>query len=79
MGWHLESASLAAAFGGLPVGVKTGVKLLVAWPFMFHLFNGVKHFYNDMGKGYNKTVMFRNGWYLWGASLLSAAGLAFFY
>lgn len=75
IGWHLESASLVAAFAGLPVAVKAGAKFLVAWPFVFHLFNGVRHAAYDMAWGFNKRVIVRSGWYLWGASIVASLGL----
>ena len=78
-GWHLESASLAAAAAGLPVAVKAGAKFLVAWPFLFHVFNGTRHLVWDLAIGYQKSTIKKGGWILWGASLVSALGLAFLY
>ena len=76
-GWHLESAVLAASFGSLPVAVKVAFKSLVALPFTFHSFNGVRHLVWDVGVGFaNKTVM-RSGWAVVGLSVASALGLAF--
>lgn len=48
-GWHLESASLAAAFAAWPVAAKVATKMFFAWPFTFHCFNGVRHLVWDMG------------------------------
>jgi succinate dehydrogenase (ubiquinone) cytochrome b560 subunit len=78
LGWHLESASLAAAFGSLPVALKSGMKFLVAWPFVFHSVNGVRHLMYDMALGYAKKDIVRYGWVLWGISALGALGLVAF-
>jgi succinate dehydrogenase (ubiquinone) cytochrome b560 subunit len=78
LGWHLESASLAASFGALPFAVKGGLKMLAAWPFTFHAFNGIRHLLFDMGYGFKRQTIVKTGWYIWGASLVSGAYLAFF-
>ncbi|KAH6692500.1 succinate dehydrogenase cytochrome b560 subunit [Plectosphaerella plurivora] len=71
MGWHVESASVAAAFGALPLAVKGTIKFLVAWPFTFHAINGVRHLFYDMAKGFSKKDIKNWGWGIWGASLVS--------
>jgi succinate dehydrogenase (ubiquinone) cytochrome b560 subunit len=79
LGWHLESASLAAAMAALPVALKGGIKFLIAWPFVFHSFNGVRHLVFDMGIGFAKKQVVQQGWYLWGASIVGGLYLAFFF
>jgi succinate dehydrogenase (ubiquinone) cytochrome b560 subunit len=79
LGWHLESASIAAAFGALPFAVKGGLKFLVSWPFMFHLFNGVRHITYDVGMGFAKSQIKQYGWGIWGASLAAGLYLAFLF
>ncbi|CAJ2506543.1 Uu.00g006730.m01.CDS01 [Anthostomella pinea] len=77
MGWHLESASLAAAVAGLPMAVKGGAKFLVAWPFLYHAFNGTRHLVWDFAIGFQKGDVTKGAWVIWGGSLLSALGIAF--
>ena len=77
LGWHLETASIAAAFAALPVLVKGGVKFLYAWPFVYHLLNGVRHLTYDLLMGFSRAQINRWGWVIWGSSLVSALGLAF--
>lgn len=43
MGWHLDSATIAEAFGSLNEYAKFGLKFLVALPFSFHSWNGIRH------------------------------------
>ncbi|KAI1435915.1 succinate dehydrogenase cytochrome b subunit [Xylaria sp. CBS 124048] len=77
-GWHLESASLAAAATGIPFAVKAGLKLVLTWPFMFHLFNGVRHLVWDLGKGYERSVIHATNMGVWVGSLVSALGITLF-
>jgi len=78
VGWHLESASLAAAFGALPFAAKGALKFLAAWPFAFHALNGVRHLLFDMAVGFKRQTIVKTGWYIWGASVVSGLYLAFF-
>ena len=48
-GWHMDVASLVAAFGALPVAAKVGIKSIVAFPFAFHSINGLRHLVWDTG------------------------------
>ncbi|KAL8959487.1 MAG: hypothetical protein Q9193_003658, partial [Seirophora villosa] len=58
LGWHIESAALAQSFAELPTLVKGGLKFLVALPFTFHSFNGVRHLIWDSGREFaNKSVV----------------------
>jgi len=78
VGLHLETASVAAAFGGLPIVVKGGVKLALGFPFVYHLINGFKHLLYDMGKGFAKPTIKKTDNILWAASILGAIGLVAF-
>jgi len=75
-GWHLDSASLAAAIGSLPVLEKVGLKGLVAFPFTFHSFNGIRHLVWDLGKEFSNKAVIRSGWTVVGISAVSALYLA---
>ncbi|KAK4157173.1 hypothetical protein C8A00DRAFT_11946 [Chaetomidium leptoderma] len=78
LGWHLESASLAASFGALPFAAKGALKFLAAWPFAFHALNGVRHLVFDMTYGIKRQTLIKSGWYVWGASMVGGLYLAFF-
>ncbi|KAF2140190.1 uncharacterized protein K452DRAFT_288956 [Aplosporella prunicola CBS 121167] len=77
-GWHLESQSLAAAFGALPIAAKIGFKTVFALPFTFHSFNGIRHLVWDMGKTLTNRAVMQTGWFVVGLSLVSALGLALY-
>ncbi|EXJ93456.1 succinate dehydrogenase (ubiquinone) cytochrome b560 subunit [Capronia coronata CBS 617.96] len=76
-GWHLESASLAASFASLPILVKIGLKALVAFPFTFHSFNGLRHLVWDTGATITNKQVIITGWTVVGLSALTALGFTF--
>jgi succinate dehydrogenase (ubiquinone) cytochrome b560 subunit len=75
-GWHLDSATLAAAFASWPVVLKVATKFAVAMPFTFHGFNGLRHLVWDFGKGFKNQAVIRTGWTVVGLSVTSALALA---
>ncbi|KAK7928845.1 Succinate dehydrogenase cytochrome b subunit [Apiospora marii] len=77
LGWQLESASLAAAFGSLPVAIKGSLKFLAAWPCVFHAANGCRQLTWDLAKGFSKSAIRSSGYSIWGGSLITAMVLAF--
>ncbi|OAX81070.1 succinate dehydrogenase, cytochrome b556 subunit [Emergomyces africanus] len=76
LGWHLESASLAAAFGALPLAAKVCLKFTAALPFTFHAFNGCRHLIWDLGKQFSNKQVITTGWTVVGLTLTSAVALA---
>ncbi|KAG5291727.1 succinate dehydrogenase cytochrome b560 subunit [Histoplasma ohiense] len=77
LGWHLESASIAAAFAGLPLAAKFCLKFAAALPFTFHSFNGCRHLVWDMGKQFTNKQVIVTGWTVVGLTVSSALALAF--
>lgn len=77
MGWPLDSATLAAAFGGLPMAAKIGVKASVAFPFTYHSWNGVRHLIWDTGKMLDIKDVYRSGYLVFGLTAVSTLYLAF--
>ena len=53
------------------------VKFSIAWPFTYHLLNGVRHLVWDTGRELSNKGVQRTGWAVVGLSVVSAAGLAF--
>ena len=77
LGWHLESATLAASFGSLPFLAKFGIKYMVALPFTFHSFNGIRHLVWDTGREFSNKQVQRTGWTVVGLSIVSSGILAY--
>lgn len=75
-GWHLDSASIAAAFGGLPLLAKAAAKFVVAMPFTFHSINGVRHLVWDFALNFKNKSVIATGWTVVGLSVTSALALA---
>jgi len=77
MNWHIESATLAAAFASWPFIAKVATKTMLALPFTFHSFNGVRHLVWDFGKQMTNRQVIVTGWTVIGLSSVSALWLAF--
>ncbi|KAJ5685766.1 hypothetical protein N7536_008385 [Penicillium majusculum] len=76
LGWHLESASMVAAMGALPLVAKVLLKTTIALPFTYHCMNGIRHLMWDLGRGLTNPVIIKTGWTVIGLSVASAVGLA---
>ncbi|KAJ5182570.1 hypothetical protein N7492_000186 [Penicillium capsulatum] len=77
IGWHLESASMVAAMGALPVAAKILLKATMALPFTYHCMNGVRHLIWDTGRALTNPAIIKSGWTVVGLSVTSALALAF--
>jgi succinate dehydrogenase (ubiquinone) cytochrome b560 subunit len=80
-GWDLSSASVVAAFAGLPLFAQVGVKIALAWPFTFHLFNGIRYVVTAVGTQTmrSREQVVKIAWGVVGVSFVSALGLIAFY
>lgn len=77
LGWHLESASMVAAMGALPLAAKVALKATLALPFTYHCMNGVRHLIWDTGRALTNPAIIKSGWTVVGLSVTSATALAF--
>ncbi|KEY67864.1 hypothetical protein S7711_05001 [Stachybotrys chartarum IBT 7711] len=77
LGWHWESASVAAAFSSLPFAVQGGIKSFLSFPFVYHCIQGVRHLTYDLGIGYKKTTIRAGETTIWISTAVIALGLAF--
>jgi succinate dehydrogenase (ubiquinone) cytochrome b560 subunit len=76
-GWHLESASIAAAVASWPVLAKVAMKFTLAMPFTFHSWNGIRHLIWDAGREFSNLQVARTGWIVVGLTFVSSAVLAY--
>ncbi|KAM8920806.1 succinate dehydrogenase cytochrome b560 subunit, mitochondrial, partial [Pelodytes ibericus] len=51
-------------------------KFALAFPFMYHTWNGVRHLAWDLGKGFKIPQVYQSGYVVLALTLLSSAGLA---
>jgi succinate dehydrogenase (ubiquinone) cytochrome b560 subunit len=77
LGWHIESSALVEAFAGLGVFTKGTLKSIIAWPFVYHLFNGIRHLTYDMAWGFAKPTISKWATILTASSVVTALGLGF--
>lgn len=77
LGWHLESAVIAASFAAWPVFLQVATKAIVALPFTFHCLNGVRHLIWDTAKMITNKKVNQSGWTVVALSTISALALAF--
>ena len=77
LGWHLESATIAAAFASWPFVAKVLTKFTLALPFAFHSYNGVRHLIWDTTSMMSNAKVNASGWTVVGLSVASALALAF--
>ncbi|PFH50971.1 hypothetical protein AMATHDRAFT_75266 [Amanita thiersii Skay4041] len=72
-----DSAHIIEFVAGLPDGVKYAGKAILAAPFTFHSFNGLRHLGWDMGKFLSVKSAYSTGYVVLGATALSTAYLTF--
>ncbi|KAI5867336.1 succinate dehydrogenase cytochrome b560 subunit [Durotheca rogersii] len=77
-GWHLESATLAAAAAALPPALFGTLKLLAAWPFFFHLANGIRHLVWDFAIGFQRPTINKTSNLVLGVSLVASLAAVIF-
>lgn len=77
IGLHLESAVIAAAFAKWPAILQVMTKFVVAMPFTFHSFNGLRHFSWDTASMIDNKKVNQTGWAVVGLSTVAAIALAF--
>lgn len=73
-----DSASIVSAFAALPVAVKFLAKGVMAFPFVFHSANGVRHLIWDMGKGLTISGVYKTGYAVLAATAAMGTYLTFF-
>jgi succinate dehydrogenase (ubiquinone) cytochrome b560 subunit len=73
-----DSAHVVDFVSGLPEGVKYAGKAILAAPFAFHSFNGLRHLSWDAGKFLSLKGAYRTGYAVLGATAVATVGLVFF-
>lgn len=73
-----DTASIVGVFAGLPVAAQLAAKGIMAYPFVFHSFNGVRHIIWDFGKQLTIKGVYRTGYIVSTLSVLFGTYLAFF-
>ncbi|KIR67411.1 succinate dehydrogenase, cytochrome b556 subunit [Cryptococcus bacillisporus CA1873] len=74
----IDSAHLIQLVHDLPGWLKGSAKFIIALPFTFHCYNGLRHLNWDIGKALTIKGVYRTGYAVLGATVLSSLYLAFF-
>lgn len=69
---------MAAAFAAWPLALKLVAKTLVAWPFVFHSVNSLRHLVWDTGRQMTNKSVIRTGWAAAAASVVGTVYLVGF-
>jgi len=77
-GWSITSAGMAAAFAKWPLIAQIGAKMLAAFPFTYHSFNGLRHLMWDTGSQLTNQQVINTGWTVVGLTAVSTVALALF-
>ncbi|KAF2166386.1 hypothetical protein M409DRAFT_23576 [Zasmidium cellare ATCC 36951] len=77
LGWHVESAVVAASFAAWPLVLQILAKTSVGFFFTFHCMNGIRHLTWDTASMITNQKVAQTGWFVVGASALGALALAF--
>jgi succinate dehydrogenase (ubiquinone) cytochrome b560 subunit len=76
LGFQAGSAALAAGFAAWPFVLKAAAKVMLAFPLVFHSFNGLRHIAWDFGLGFATKQVIQTGWFVVGLSAVSSLYLA---
>ncbi|KAG0033465.1 cytochrome b subunit of succinate dehydrogenase, Sdh3p [Podila clonocystis] len=75
-GLGFDAATVTSVIATLPVAAKVTGKLLIAFPFTFHCFNGLRHLLWDTTRAMTMKGVYTTGYAVLGLSAVSAVGLA---
>ncbi|KAI8981443.1 succinate dehydrogenase cytochrome b560 subunit [Pilobolus umbonatus] len=75
-GIAVDTASIINAVAAAPLAVKVVAKTTVAFPFVFHCLNGIRHLVWDAGKFLDIKDVYKTGYVVLGSSVLGSLYLA---
>ncbi|KAI1315002.1 cytochrome b subunit of succinate dehydrogenase, Sdh3p [Mortierella claussenii] len=76
VGLGFDAATVTSTIATLPVAAKVAGKFIVAYPFTYHAFNGIRHLIWDTAKGLTLKGVYVTGYTVLGLSTASAVALA---
>ncbi|KAF9579262.1 cytochrome b subunit of succinate dehydrogenase, Sdh3p [Lunasporangiospora selenospora] len=76
VGLGFDAAAITSVIATVPVAAKIGAKFIIAYPFTFHVFNGVRHLVWDTTRALSLKGVYQTGYTVLGLSAVSAAALA---
>ncbi|KAI9483291.1 MAG: succinate dehydrogenase cytochrome b560 subunit [Benjaminiella poitrasii] len=76
-GVTVDTASIISTLAAAPVAAKVVAKTTIAFPFVFHCLNGVRHLVWDATKMLNIKDVYRSGYMVIGGTIVGSLALAF--
>ncbi|KAF9151652.1 cytochrome b subunit of succinate dehydrogenase, Sdh3p [Linnemannia schmuckeri] len=76
VGLGFDAATVTSAIATVPVAAKVAAKFIVAYPFTFHCFNGIRHLVWDTTRFLTVKGVYQTGYAVLGLSTVSAVALA---
>ncbi|KAF9429823.1 cytochrome b subunit of succinate dehydrogenase, Sdh3p [Podila epigama] len=76
VGLGFDAATVTSVIASAPVAVKVFGKILVAYPFTFHCFNGLRHLLWDTTRAMTMKGVYTTGYTVLGLSAVATVGLA---
>ncbi|CAO3676075.1 unnamed protein product [Umbelopsis vinacea] len=76
LGYNFDTATIVASAAALPAVAKVGIKATIAFPFVFHCLNGVRHLVWDTGRFLSLKGVYQTGYAVLGASTAATLYLA---
>ncbi|KAF9089150.1 cytochrome b subunit of succinate dehydrogenase, Sdh3p [Mortierella sp. GBA35] len=77
LGMGFDAATITSTIAAAPVAVKVAGKFLVAYPFFFHSFNGIRHLLWDTTRGLSLKGVYSTGYTVLGLSTVASVAAAF--
>ncbi|KAI9236901.1 MAG: hypothetical protein BYD32DRAFT_8208 [Podila humilis] len=76
LGLGFDAATVTSALATVPVAAKVAGKFLIAYPFTFHCFNGLRHLLWDTTRAMTMKGVYTTGYIVLGLTTVSSIGLA---
>ncbi|KAG0263521.1 cytochrome b subunit of succinate dehydrogenase, Sdh3p [Mortierella polycephala] len=76
IGMGFDTATITSTIATIPVAAKVAGKFVIAFPFAFHSFNGIRHLVWDTANALTLKGVYATGYTVLGLSTVSAVALA---
>lgn len=76
VGLGFDAAAVTSVIATVPVAAKVAAKFIIAYPFTFHCFNGIRHLVWDTTRFMTIKGVYQTGYAVLGLSTVSAVALA---
>lgn len=75
--FDFDATSIYQTIQDLPLALKYTARAALAYPFVFHFANGIRHYSWDLGKGFSIAAIYRSGYIVLGTTAILGTWLTF--